>query len=150
DLANVVISNEEVRYLCGAVNEYFVSSIAPSDVVWSYSGVRSLHDDGKISAQDTTRDFALELDGRKNEPPLLSVVGGKITTYRRLAEKALKLLEPAFPHAGRAWTHGAPLPGGDFAYDGREQLARDLAVSIPPLGVLTADRLVRTYGTVAR
>jgi glycerol-3-phosphate dehydrogenase len=150
DLGKLSISDEEALYLCNAVNEYFVASIAPSDVVWSYSGVRSLHDDGRISAQDATRDFALELDGLQGEPLLLSIVGGKITTYRRLAEEALKLLAPAFPRAGRAWTRGALLPGGDFAWDGREQLARELAAAIPPLGAETLDRLVRTYGTIAR
>ncbi len=150
DLAKLSISDEEVLYLCSAVNEYFVSSVAPSDVVWSYSGVRSLHDDGRISAQDATRDFSLELEGQGGEPLLLNIVGGKITTYRRLAEEALKLLTPAFPQAGRAWTRGATLPGGDFACDGRDQLARELAAAVPPLGAATLDRLVRTYGTIAR
>lgn len=150
DVSNVAISKEETDYLCEAANEYFTTSIAPSDVVWSYSGVRSLHDDGQISAQDATRDFVLELDGDGGEPPLLSIVGGKITTYRHVAEEALKMLSPALPHAGPHWTRGAQLPGGDFACNGREQLARDLAVAFPPLGAATADRLARTYGTMAR
>jgi glycerol-3-phosphate dehydrogenase len=150
DIAKATISKEEVEYLCGAVNEYFVSSVAPTDVIWSYSGVRSLHDDGQISAQDATRDFALELDGKEGEPLLLSIVGGKITTYRRLAEEALKLLAPAFPHAGQAWTHNGPLPGGDFACDGRDELARDLTVSFPMLTTGTSNRLAKTYGTMAR
>jgi glycerol-3-phosphate dehydrogenase len=77
-------------------------------------------------------------------------VGGKITTYRRLAEQALKLLAPAFAHVGPPWTQNASLPGGDFAYDQRDKLARELLASLPALGAETADRLARTYGTVAR
>jgi glycerol-3-phosphate dehydrogenase len=150
DLSNVAISKEEADYLCGAANEYFAASISPSDVVWSYSGVRSLYDDGEASAQDATRDFVLDLDGNRGEPPLLSIVGGKITTYRHLAEKALEKLAPMFPHAGRPWTSGAPLPGGDFTCGQRDQLVRELAATFPPLGGATSDRLIRTYGTRAR
>jgi glycerol-3-phosphate dehydrogenase len=151
DVDKVAISSEEIEYLCGAVNAYFTTAIALSDVVWSYAGVRSLHDDGRASAQDTTRDFVLELDAKPGEPPLLSIVGGKITTYRRVAEAALKRLVPALSHrAGPAWTRGAPLPGGDFACGDRDRLARDLAAAVPSLGAATSDRLVRTYGTMAR
>ena len=148
DLSNIRISPEEVDYLCGAANEYFANSITASDVVWSYSGVRSLQDDGRTSAQDATRDFALVLDGRQGEPPLLSIVGGKITTYRHLAEEALKML--AFPHARAAWTRGAPLPGGNVGDNGLDQLAQDLATAVPQLGPTTSQRLARTYGTAAR
>jgi glycerol-3-phosphate dehydrogenase len=150
DISKVAISKEEIDYLCSAVNEYFTTSIVPSDVIWSYSGVRSLHDDGQALAQDATRDFVLALDGRLGEPALLSIVGGKITTYRHLAEEALDLLASAFPHAGPPWTDGAPLPGGDFARDGRDRLTRELAAAFPPLGAATSDRLARTYGTMAR
>lgn len=151
DIGKVAISSEEIDYLCGAVNEYFITAIGPSDVVWSYSGVRSLHDDGQASAQDTTRDFVLEFDGNRGEPPLLSIVGGKITTYRRVAEEALRLLVPVLSRrAGPPWTRGAPLPGGDFACGERDRLARDLAMAVPLLGAATSDRLVRTYGTMAR
>ena len=83
-------------------------------------------------AQDATRDFVLALDGRQGEPPLLSIVGGKITTYRHVAEEALKML--AFPHARAAWTRGAPLPGGNFGDNGQNQLAQDLATAVPHLG----------------
>lgn len=147
----VAISSDEVRYLCAAVNAYLAAPIAPSDVVWSYAGVRSLYDDGKASAQDTTRDFVLELDGRPGEAPLLSIIGGKITTYRRVAEEALRLVLPALPRpAGPAWTRGAPLPGGDFAYADRDRLVRELAAAVPPLGAATPERLIRAYGTMAR
>jgi glycerol-3-phosphate dehydrogenase len=151
DIGEIAISREEIDYLCGAVNAYFTAAIGPSDVMWSYAGVRSLHDDGKASAQDTTRDFVLELDGNRSEPPLLSIVGGKITTYRRVAEEALRRLVPALSrHAGPAWTRGAPLPGGDFACGDRDRLGRALAAAVPSLGAATTDRLVRTYGTMAR
>ena len=148
DLSRIKITAEEIDYLCGAANEYFTNSITASDVVWSYSGVRSLQDDGKTFAQDATRDFVLALDGREGEPPLLSIVGGKITTYRHVAEEALKML--AFPCARAAWTRGAPLPGGDFGGSGQKQLAQDLATAVPQLGVSTSERLARTYGTMAR
>ncbi len=148
DLSRIKISSEEIDYLCGAANEYFTNSITASDVVWSYSGVRSLQDDGRTFAQDATRDFALVLDGRQDEPPLLSIVGGKITTYRHLAEEALKML--AFPQARAAWTRGAPLPGGNVGDNGLNQLAQDLATAVPQLGLTTSKRLARTYGTVAR
>ena len=151
DIGEVAISSEEIDYLCGAVNAYFTAAIRPSDVVWSYAGVRSLHDDGKASAQDTTRDFVLELDGRRGEPPLLSIVGGKITTYRRVAEEALSRLVPLLSRpAGPPWTRGATLPGGDFPCGDRDRLARELAAAAPFLGSATVERLVRTYGTVAR
>jgi glycerol-3-phosphate dehydrogenase len=151
DIGEVAISREEIDYLCGSVNQYFTHAIAPSDVVWSYAGVRSLHDDGRTSAQDTTRDFVLELDGRRGEPPLISIVGGKITTYRRVAEEALRRLLPLVPRpAGPPWTRGAPLPGGGFACGDRDRLAGDLMAAVPSLDTGTAERLARTYGTMAR
>ena len=150
-IGEAAITSEETDYLCGAVNAYFTAAIAPSDVVWSYAGVRSLHDDGRDSAQDTTRDFVLELDARHGEPPLLSIVGGKITTYRRVAEEALRRLQPLLLHPiGPPWTRGAALPGGDFAFGDRNRLVSELAAAVPALGAATAERLVRTYGTMAR
>jgi glycerol-3-phosphate dehydrogenase len=151
DIGEVAISPEEIDYLCGSVNQYFIRAIAPSDAIWSYAGVRSLHDDGRASAQDTTRDFLLEFDGRRGEPPLISIVGGKITTYRRVAEEALRRLLPLLPRpAGPPWTRGAPLPGGDFACRDRDRLAGDLMAAVPFLDTDTAERLARTYGTMAR
>ena len=148
DLSSIKISPEEINYLCGAANEYLINAITASDVVWSYSGVRSLQDDGQSSAQDATRDFVLALDGRQGEPPLLSIIGGKITTYRHVAEEALRML--AFGHARAAWTRGAPLPGGNVGDNGLDQLAQDLATAVPQLGSTTSKRLARTYGTAAR
>jgi glycerol-3-phosphate dehydrogenase len=149
DPSSVAISPEETDYLCAAANEYFSGRISPSDIVWSYAGVRSLHDDGEASAQETTRDFVIELDGHGDEPPLLTIIGGKITTYRHLAEEALKKLAPAFPHAGLPWTRGAHLPGGDFRFDQREKLEGELAAIAPALDAATTRRLIRTYGTMA-
>jgi glycerol-3-phosphate dehydrogenase len=150
DPSQVAIKDSETAYLCAAANAYFARPIAPSDVVWSYSGVRALHDDGRGSAQDATRDFALVVDGAAGAPPLLSVVGGKITTYRHVAEEALRRLASALPGAGPAWTRTAPLPGGDFGGRSADEVADDLVAACPPLGLATAERLVAGYGTTAR
>jgi glycerol-3-phosphate dehydrogenase len=150
DPSGVTISKEEADYLCRAVSEYFAAPVSPADVVWSYAGVRSLYDDGERSAQDATRDFVLELEGAAAEPALLTIIGGKITTYRHLAEEALLKLAPVLPQAGPAWTRDVPLPGGDFAHNELERLAVELAAAVPALGAATALRLVRTYGTTAR
>jgi glycerol-3-phosphate dehydrogenase len=148
-MGEVAISSEEVEYLCAAVNQYFATIVSPSHAVWSYAGVRSLHDDGRASAQDTTRDFVLDLDGGRGEAPLLSIVGGKITTYRRVAEEALRRLLPLLPRpAGPPWTRGAVLPGGDFPCGDRDRLVRELAAAAPFMGGATVERLVQTYGTM--
>jgi glycerol-3-phosphate dehydrogenase len=149
DPGRVAVTVEEIAYLCEAANEYFAASIDLSDVVWSYSGVRSLQEDGSVSAQDATRDFALLRDARPGEPPLLSIVGGKITTYRLLAEQAIRKLPELRPR-GRLWTHKTPLPGGDFPHDGLGQLTHDLAATMPLLGVETVDRMAKTYGALAQ
>ena len=99
DLACVAISSEEAQYLCRAVSEYFAAPVSPSDIVWSYAGVRSLFDDGELSAQDATRDFVLDLDGPEGRPWLLTIIGGKITTYRHLAEEVLGKLRRCFRRA---------------------------------------------------
>ena len=150
DLVNIAITEHETAYLCDAASQYFANPIAPADVIWSYSGVRSLQDDGQSSAQDTSRDFVFDVDASEGAPPLLSVVGGKITTYRRVSEEALRLLASAFPGAGPAWTEGVPLPGGDFAGKSREELVREFAAECPPLGLAHADRIIRAYGVMAR
>jgi glycerol-3-phosphate dehydrogenase len=149
DIDNIGASEEEVSYLCRAASDYFIRPIAASDVVWAYAGVRPLYDEGDVSAHEATRDFVLELEGRPGEPPLLNIVGGKITTFRHLAEEALKKFASAFPDAGPPWTRGSALPGGEFRFDQRDQLVRDLAAKVPSLGAATVDRLARTYGTMA-
>ena len=146
DPAIVAASGEEIGYLCGVVNEYFRSEISAADVVWAYAGVRSLYDDGARKPQDVGRDYTLILDERFGEAPLLTVYGGKITTYRRLAEEVLARLAHFFPRS-RPWTAQSPLPGGDFIYDGVETL---IERTLRTWRFLTADharRLVVAYGT---
>ena len=112
--ADVRISPQEIAYLCETANAYFRRAIAPSDVRWTYSGVRPLSDDESASASKVTRDYRLELDESAAHPVLLSVFGGKITTYRRLAEMALSKLQPHIGGRERGWTDGSALPGGDL------------------------------------
>src|SRR5262249_52745726 len=146
----VAISKEETDYLCGAVSEDFAAAVSPADIVWSYAGVRSLFDDGEPSAQNATRDFVLDLDARPGEPPLVTIIGGRITTSGQVAAVVVSRLRGLFPHARPARTPGVPLPGGNFAYDPPERLPAELAAAVPALGEATAGRLVRTYGTMAR
>jgi glycerol-3-phosphate dehydrogenase len=143
-------TDEERDYLCAAASEYFETPVTPSDVVWTYSGVRPLYDDGATSATAATRDYVLKVEGREGEAPLLNIFGGKITTYRRLAEAALEKLRPYFPAMRPAWTARAPMPGGDFPHDGRDALVDGLMADFPFLDRVWALRLVRAYGTEAR
>ena len=144
--ADVAISSAEVGYLCDAVSSWFRRAVSPADVVWSYSGVRPLRDDGASAAQEATRDYVLELTGA---PPVLSVFGGKITTFRRLAEAAMDRLGPFFPGLKPRWTADACLPGGDFPWNGFAVLRDNLARRYPFLPVPTATRLAQAYGTRA-
>lgn len=143
------ITPDEVSYLCGAVSEYFKKPVEPSDVVWSYSGVRPLYDDGDEDAQSVTRDFVLELDAPDGQPPLLSVFGGKITTYRHLAEEVLKKIAPWIADAGASWTRGAQLPGGDFPVDNFTGMVEELETDAPFLPPPLLVRLSGAYGTRA-
>jgi glycerol-3-phosphate dehydrogenase len=141
------ISAAETDYLIGAVNRYFVRQIARPDIVWTYSGVRPLYDDGASVAQEATRDYVLELDAPAAAAPVLSVFGGKITTFRKLAEHALEKLRGAFPRMGKAWTATAPLPGGDIAVDRLEEWRLELAGRYPFVAPDVLDRLAGAYGT---
>ena len=142
---------EEIDYLCAAASEYFREPVTPDSVVWTYSGVRPLYDDGASKAQEATRDYVLTLDAPQGQAPLLSVFGGKITTYRRLAESALEKLGPHAAWAARpTWTVTGTLPGGDFPVDGFEAQVDAIATAHPWLARKTAARLVRAYGTRAR
>ncbi|WP_040486086.1 glycerol-3-phosphate dehydrogenase [Lutibaculum baratangense] len=148
DPGSVRITDEEIEYLCRAAGEYFSRKVAPADVVWTYSGVRPLFDDGATAAQAATRDYVLKLDRGAGVPPLLNIFGGKITTYRRLAEAALQKIEEALgERRGRPWTAGATLPGGDFPADGYEALCDLVARDHPALPRDLVRRLVRAYGT---
>ncbi len=146
DPASVSISPDEISYLCDAVSEWFRHRITPADVVWTYAGVRPLRDDGATKAQEATRDYVLEVTG---SPPVLSVFGGKITTFRRLAEAAMERLAPFLPDMKPRWTAGASLPGGDFPWDGFEQLRDELLRRYSFLPIPMATRLTRAYGTKA-
>jgi len=146
DPAAVSITPQEETYLLASVSDYFRRPVTSSHIVWRYSGVRSLQDDGASSAQKATRDYALDLKG---EPPLLSVFGGKITTFRRLAEAAMARLAPFFPGLRAAWTHSAPLPGGDFPPDGAPAVRASLQSRYKFLAEPTVRRLARSYGTLA-
>lgn len=151
DPADVAATPEEIAYLCAAASEYFRRPVEADSVVWTYSGVRPLYDDGASKAQAATRDYVLTLDAPEEAAPLLSVFGGKITTYRRLAEAAIEKLSPHAPWAARAqWTVAGALPGGDFPIGGFETLVGEIATAHPWLERKTAARLARAYGTRAR
>ncbi|MGL5115578.1 MAG: glycerol-3-phosphate dehydrogenase, partial [Beijerinckiaceae bacterium] len=152
DPAKVAITPEETTYLCEAASIYFKREVTPADIVWTYSGVRPLYDDGASAAQEATRDYVLDLDVKPGLPALLSIFGGKITTYRRLADAALEALSPHLPAAGgeaRHWTGKTPLPGGAFPTDGRAALAAELRRIFPFLAAGEAERLARSYGLEA-
>jgi glycerol-3-phosphate dehydrogenase len=146
DLAAPTASTAEINYLCGAVSAYFRKGVTPDQVVHAYSGVRQLYDDGARSAQNLTREYVLDLEGGGGQAPLLTVYGGKITTYRRLAEAAMGKLARTFRLTG-SWTAGAPLPGGDFPHDGVGALVARARGLWPFLTEANAYRLVRAYGT---
>ncbi|WP_137701223.1 glycerol-3-phosphate dehydrogenase [Marimonas lutisalis] len=142
-----VCTEQEQEYLCAFASEYFETPVTRSDIVWTYSGVRPLYDDGASSATAATRDYVLRLDA--DGAPLLNVFGGKITTYRRLAESAMARLAPHFPGLAVDWTAGAALPGGDFPVEDVEALMARLAADYPFLAANVVRRLIRAYGTEA-
>jgi len=146
DPAGVAPTGEEIDYLCGVINAYFRATIVAADVVWAFAGVRALYDDRARKPQDLGRDFALVLDKSFGEAPLLTVYGGKLTTYRRLAEEALAVLSRFLPQA-RPWTAKSPLPGGGFVYDGLPALVARMQRNWPFLPDDHLWRLVRAYGT---
>ncbi|HKU06811.1 MAG TPA: glycerol-3-phosphate dehydrogenase [Bradyrhizobium sp.] len=150
DPAKVKATAEEIEYLCKSVSEYLAKPVTPSDVVWSYAGVRPLYDDGASEAKAATRDYVFELD-TPGGAPLLSIYGGKITTYRRLAEEALERLEP-YLHSAKAkegWTATAALPGGDMDVSAVVALTAELMRDHPFLSHAHASRLAHAYGTRA-
>ena len=151
DPRTVAASETEIAYLCAAASEYFSAPIRPEDVVWTYSGVRPLYDDGASSAQEATRDYVLVLDAPEAAAPLLSVFGGKITTYRRLAEAALARLTGHLPVLDKpSWTGKAQLPGGDFPATGYDALVTAILAEQPWAERGLVARLVRAYGTDTR
>jgi glycerol-3-phosphate dehydrogenase len=149
DPSAAATSDQEIRYLCGAASEYLSEPVRPDQVVHTYSGVRPLFDDGTSKAQEATRDYVLQAQGMVDSGLVLNIFGGKITTYRRLAEAMLEHIEAALGRRGDAWTGDAALPGGDFPVHGFEGLVAALLGEKPFLGERLAGRLVRQYGTVA-
>ena len=139
---------EEQDYLLGFANQYFKQKLGSNDVVWTYSGVRPLYDDGASSATAATRDYTLKVDTSVGAP-VLNVFGGKITTYRRLAESAMEKIGKHLTLTKGKWTAGVPLPGGNFSVDGVAHLVADLKSRFPFLSDFWARRLVRAYGTEA-
>lgn len=148
DPRDVAAGAQEIAYLCAAASEYLSRSVAPKDVVSTYSGVRPLYDDGASKAQEATRDYVLTLDAPDGQPPVLSVFGGKITTFRRLAEAAIEKLSPYLPAlAHSSWTASAPLPGGDFPVTGYADLLGTYKARHPWASEALLARLLRAYGT---
>lgn len=140
-------SAEEQQYLLDFANDYFKQDIAAADIVWTYSGVRPLYDDGAENASALTRDYTLNVDAAG--APVLNIFGGKITTYRKLAEDAMDKVAPFFEGMSDHWTAGVALPGGDFAVDGVDALISKLMAEYHFLSLFWARRLVRAYGTDA-
>jgi len=143
------ISDEEVLYLCEAMNHVFKRQITPADVVWTYSGLRPLFDDGSVSASAVTRDYVFDLDAPNGQAPVLSIFGGKITTFRKLAEHALDELKPYFPRMKPPWTDSAKLPGGDMPGAEFESFYAGFKARYRFLAQPLARRIARAYGTRA-
>jgi glycerol-3-phosphate dehydrogenase len=149
DPAEVAITAEEIDYLCAAASDYFIEPVKSSNVVWAYSGVRPLYGDPAVAAQDATRDYVIEVEAVEHAP-LINIFGGKITTYRRLAEKIVERIGEKIGSRGAPWTAQAPLPGGDFFDGDLSALTKNLRAQKPFLSEALARRLARSYGSLCR
>jgi glycerol-3-phosphate dehydrogenase len=147
DPGKVAISSEEVDYLLSVTNKHFKHQLTPADLVWTYSGVRPLCDDESDNPSAITRDYTLAMT-EDEEAPLLSIFGGKITTYRKLAEAAMDKLTPHFPDMDKPWTKTKALPGGDFQH-GKKQFKLTLEERFPWLRKETINRYADAYGSLA-
>ncbi|MBZ0161305.1 MAG: glycerol-3-phosphate dehydrogenase [Notoacmeibacter sp.] len=141
------ITPGEVDYLCAMASEYFAEPVTRDDVVWTYSGVRPLFDDGASRAQEATRDYVIRRDHKLGGGTVVNIFGGKITTYRKLAEAMLAEVEDMLGKRKPAWTRGTRLPGGDFEPTGYDALVAGMAERYPFAGTQLLERLVRLYGT---
>ena len=150
DPKDVKITEEETDYLLKAANEYFARMVTRDDIVWAYSGVRPLYDDGASAAQEATRDYVLKVEGDAATGAVLNVFGGKLTTSRRLAESVLEKIEDVLGKKGPAWTRTSTLPGGDFGPKSFDAEVRRLGMDYPSLPASLVRRLMRLYGTRAR
>jgi glycerol-3-phosphate dehydrogenase len=139
-------SPDEILYLCRTANDYFREPIDPDRVIWAYAGVRPLHGDRSRPAKDLSRDYLIDFDSPRGEAPLVTIYGGKITTYRRLAEAVVDKIADLFV-CRAAWTARTPLPGGDFPWDGIDALVSRARGLWPFLTESHARRLVGAYGT---
>lgn len=147
---DVAIDASETTYLLGILNRYFKTNLTPDDVTWAYSGVRPLFDDdADKGASAVTRDYAFELDGGADRAPILSAFGGKLTTYRKLSEAALRQLRPFFAQMTGDWTRTAPLPGGDIENADFDQWLPQFHARHPWLPPALARHYGRCYGTEA-
>ncbi|NIY77649.1 glycerol-3-phosphate dehydrogenase [Thalassospira sp. HF15] len=149
DPAQVKISNQEIDYLLDLVNGYLAKPLTRDDVVWDYSGVRPLYDDKNTNASAVTRDYVFDLDTgeTENSAPILSIYGGKITTYRRLAEHAMQKLAPVLGNDAKDWTANAVLPGGDMPDGDFDAFLAKAKATYDWLPNALLYRLVRSYGT---
>ena len=146
DLKSPAPDSSEIMYLCDVANQYFRDKITPDELVWSYSGVRSLYNDGAGKPENVTRDYVLTLDEKKKLAPLLTIYGGKITTYRRLAEQTMAKLSYVLKGNKAAWTAGSSLPGGEFPPEGFDEVVTEMMGRWPFLTKSMAQRLARAYG----
>jgi glycerol-3-phosphate dehydrogenase len=147
DPAEVRITDEEVAYLCAAVNAYFSRPVKPEQVVWAYGGVRPLYDDASRNVSAVTRDYVFDIDSAPGQAPLLSIFGGKITTYRKLSEHAMANLQPLLGFTSPPWTGRATLPGGDMPGADFDRFLAELRAERPWLPAALARRYARAYGT---
>ncbi len=145
DPGDVRISPQEIDYLCEGASEYFKEPITPDDIVWTYSGVRPLYDDGASKAQEATRDYVLKTE-TEGSLKFINIFGGKITTYRRLAETMLEKIGSIIGNTGSPWTERSTLPGGEFSVEEYEQLVANVREQFSFLDVGLTERLVRAYG----
>jgi glycerol-3-phosphate dehydrogenase len=145
------IDAAETAYLCDTIDRYFQRGITPADIVWSYSGIRPLYDDHAANASAVTRDYVLDLDAAEDRAAMLSIFGGKITTYRKLAEHAMTQLAPFFPDRNtdltKSWTATVALPGGDLPESDFDRYLEALIRAYPDLPAALLRRLGRAYGT---
>ncbi|WP_336279238.1 glycerol-3-phosphate dehydrogenase [Bartonella sp. CB175] len=149
DPANVHITDAEIDYICAAASEYFIQPVLRENIVWAYSGVRPLYDDGATKIQKITRDYVLKEMGEEDEPRVLNLYGGKITIYRKLAEDVMKFVEKTLGRKGSPWTAHSTLPGGDFPYNKLDVIENEIALLISGLDTFTHRRLARSYGSEA-
>ena len=147
DASDVQASETEVDYLCRAAGRYLARPPSPADVLWRYAGVRPLYDDGSDDPSAITRDYTLRVDDVDRAAPVLSVFGGKITTYRKLAEHAMDKLAPYFPSMKPAWTGKAPLPGSDFT--DREAAKQEFFRRFPQVAPNVLQGVFRRHGVLS-